>query len=44
MLVQPRKTSPCLTDRLLMERKESNKKKNMSKELRVKIGLNMNLQ
>ena len=28
VLVQPRKTRPCLTERLLMGRKESNKKKN----------------
>ena len=27
VLVQPRKTCPCLTERLLMRRKESKKKK-----------------
>ena len=27
ILVQPRKTRPCLTERLLMERKESNQNK-----------------
>ena len=30
VLVQPRKTRPCLTERLLMGRKESNKKQHMS--------------
>ena len=30
VLVQPRKTSPCLTERLLMGRKESNQTKQTS--------------
>ena len=33
VLVQPRKTCPCLTERLLMGRKESNQT-NKNKELR----------
>ena len=31
VLVQPRKTRPCITERLLMGRKESNQTKNQTK-------------
>ena len=38
VLVQPRKTRPCLTERLLMGRKESNQTK---KKLGYNIGLDI---
>ena len=42
-LVQPRKTGPCLTERLLMGRKESNQTKSSNKKSIFKIPIIVNL-
>ena len=36
VLVQPRKTRPCLTERLLMERKESNQTNKQNDDIMIK--------